>query len=144
MFRKEIESLMQDFDFFRGVYSIDTLPKLNELDCIIVNLANSTTKIGHWVYLGKQGVQISKTSENLTHYSQNVYELFNSLGQSEEEVKQFCSQNKHWERDAVILYNDTKIQADNMLSCSEFTLYVVINRLGCSQIRVHRSPKPPH
>lgn len=115
MYQKEIEHVMRNFYYFKGVFPIDKIPDFKNLEFAIINTSPSHKTYGHWICLGKNNIQTSKIGENPTYTSRHVYELFNSLGLNRDEVSQFCA-HKKWEKNSIILYNETRLQTDDMRS----------------------------
>ena len=128
MFSNEIEAILKNFSRFIGVFSLDRIPKLSNHQSAVINLAPSTAQWGHWCGLSKNPIQSNKYSEDTLYHSLHVYEYFDSLGGSEEKVKHLCS-NLSLEPDAVVLYNETRLQADNMITCAAYAMTYIIHRL---------------
>lgn len=100
-------------EFCKGVVSIDKIPKLKIKEFVIVNTEPASQPGQHWFCLLK--------------YKQNVYEIFDSLGITEEKetiIKSFIKI-----KNAKFYFNVTQLQSLETNTCGLFVLYFIVNRL---------------
>ena len=113
--KKIIESINSAKQYFKGVFSINTLPK--KLSCpsfVICNYDIDTNPGSHWFCLFK-----AKKS-NL--------ECFDSLGLNEEKVEliqKYCK----IQYISHFTFNETQVQSNCTSTCGKFVLYFALQRL---------------
>lgn len=115
---QEIKDIIQNIPslngVFKGVYSIDTLPKHLEKRTFIIS--NTDVQSGD----GKHWICFACTDKGL--------EVFDSLG-VDDDKKQLFKNHCHFFKFKVIKYNQTRVQPLSSPSCGLFALYFAINRL---------------
>lgn len=101
--------------FFRGVFSINTMPKgLKKRHFLIANTDLSTSPGSHWICVLKN--------------DQNEIELFDSLGIDSIKLQWFISHCKFATKKAL-RYNISQVQSFNSDTCGKFVIYFIVNRL---------------
>jgi hypothetical protein len=98
---------------FKGIFSIDTLPKsLGYRKFLICNTDFQNGNGKHWIFFGQT--------------EKNIIELFDSLGIDEQKKKllyEYCKFDKE------IIFNTTPFQDTNTSTCGLFVLYYFFERL---------------
>lgn len=112
-------------DYLSGVVSIDNIPKsLKVKHFVIINTDLSTGLGKHWFCLLK--------------IAQNKYEIFDSLGFSEEKQEQFLKYLKFPKRTTLSFkYNISPVQSNESHSCGLFVLYFLCHRLHNLDLKFH-------
>ena len=113
--KRFIEPINSAKKYFKGIYSINTLPqKLSIPSFLICNFDVESNPGSHWFCLFKT--------------SKNILECFDSLGLNDEKqhlIKKYCKI-----RYVISLnYNETPVQNSSTSTCGKFVLYFAIQRL---------------
>lgn len=103
----DIEESCKNFKNFKGVFSSDELPKqLNNDECIVYNLQDSTQDGSHWILIAnKDGVTINMDSFGLPPIDEARKYMKTCKGQR--------------------LYNDEQIQDSESAMCGYYCLYFI-------------------
>jgi len=100
---------------FKGVYSINTLPKyFKKREFLFCNEDLSQNPGTHWLCFLK--------------INQNSFECFDSLGVNENKINLFKKYLK-FQKKFSLKFNETKFQHDESNNCGLFVLYFAINRM---------------
>lgn len=100
---------------FKGIFSIDNVPKRIRKNCfLIINNQTSTEPGQHWFCL------IKKSSQN--------YEYFDSLGVNETRLD-LLKYFKILPFYSIVKFNETCLQNSTSSTCGLFVLYFLIHRL---------------
>lgn len=92
MYQSEIEHLLKNYYYFKGVFSADKIPTLKPFEFCIVNTVSSEEKIGHWISIG-----CHPFTEDTKNTKNQTYEIFNPLGNSTDEVLHY-SKSGNWKK----------------------------------------------
>lgn len=99
---------------FKGVCSIDTIPKLKQNEFVICNTDTSTGSGKHWFVLARFS---------------NVIECFDSLGIDETKKSIILPIVTQFNIEAFLKFNVTPVQNISSESCGKFCLYFILERL---------------
>lgn len=102
-------------DFFKGIYSIDNVPKrLKKYNFVVINNQTSTERGQHWFCIIKSDLK--------------KYEYFDSLGVTKEKLDLLKSY-RIFPYHSIVKYNETSVQDFTSSTCGLYVLYFIINRL---------------
>lgn len=115
----ELENIINEFssikNHFKGVYSIDTVPKrFRKFSFVIINNQKATEPGQHWFCILKTSLK--------------NYEYFDSLGVSDTKLNLLKSY-KIFPIDSIVKFNETPVQEPSSSTCGLFVLYFIIHRL---------------
>lgn len=114
-FSEKLEKFPHVKKLYDGTYSSDTIPKLIKKDHFVICNTDSSTGPGqHWYCVLKS--------------ERNVLECFDSLG-IDGAKKIFLKQNFNLNGIEEIEFNITPLQPDDSISCGQFVLFFIIQRL---------------
>jgi hypothetical protein len=113
----EFMGYFEDFSLikknFRGVQSLDQIPKvLRYKNFVICNTAKSTEIGEHWFVLFRS--------------QKNALELFDSLGVTDE--KETLFKQTLLIKAKFLSFNETQFQSNDSTSCGKFCIYFIIHR----------------
>ena len=112
MYASEINHLLRNHTHYKGCYAWDKIPSLDKFSYIIVNSKKSSETYGHWRVVGRHPFESD---------GKNVFEVFDPLGTTKEEIHAFSVVCK-WKPTDVILFNKTPVQDSLMLTCGKGSL----------------------
>lgn len=118
MLANELKEIIDSFPSLRtsflGVCSINTVPKLKKHNFVIVNTQDNTQLGEHWFCIIKKDLR--------------KYEVFDSLGVSSDKLELYKQYNL-FPNNSAITFNETNFQSPNSVTCGQFVLYFLINRV---------------
>ncbi len=110
-----IQSINSARTFFKGVFSINTLPKkLSVPSFLICNYDTDNNPGSHWFGLFKA--------------DKNILECFDSLGVNDEKL-QLIDRYVKIQYITHLKFNETKVQSHLTSTCGKFVLYFSLQRL---------------
>lgn len=105
----DLETALKNVKYFRGVYSMDNLPKkINKNEYTIVNLDKSTGPGTHWVLIA------NRSNDDHIYY----FDSF-GIGPSEEITRYLKTSKK------PIMYSNAQLQKTLSSRCGFFCLYLI-------------------
>jgi hypothetical protein len=123
-FKEYLDKLPNLKKYYRGIFSIDTLPKILKLRQFIICNTDISTGTGlHWFCL----IRTSKTT----------IECFDSLGISiskKSVLEKYC----HFRGVRELEFNETSFQSIDSDSCGLFSLYFIIHRIHNLDMSFHK------
>ena len=115
----EFYKILNNFPFvkkvFKGVCSIDTIPKLKKFEFVICNTDVSAGSGRHWFVLGR--------------FSKSEIECFDSLGVDDDKKAVIKTILTKLGFNGQLQINLTPVQASTTDSCGKFCLYFILERL---------------
>ena len=130
MYTSEITRLLRNFQQFEGAFPRNRVPvNLQHFQFVIANHNDDTdTSNGHWVAFGRNSYQESTLSQEVytEHGNRPIVEYFDPLGSKTKDILNF---SYALPKNAYVLYNESPVQSDDMISCGEFVVTFVIERL---------------